>query len=134
MLEVSEPAVSVWDRLRLDQVLTNLLSNTIKYSPEGGDVRLTVSPREDQAIVTISDQGMGMDQDEQTTLFAPFQRGTRARTAASGMGLGLYIAAEIVKQHGGSITVDSTPGTGTTLTVSLPSNEVQGVESCQPAQ
>ncbi len=120
VLDANEPVAGIWDRFRLDQVLTNLLSNAIKYSPQGGDVRLAVSQQGDQAIITVSDQGMGMDQDEQANLFEPFQRSARARAVSGGMGLGLHIASEIVKQHSGTITVDSAPGKGTIFTVSLP--------------
>lgn len=120
VLEATEAVEGVWDPARLDQVLTNLLSDAVKYSPQGGEVRLAVHRQDDQAVVAVSDQGIGMAPDEQDRLFVPFQRSAQAQTIAGGFGLGLHIASEIVKQHGGTITVDSAPGKGTTFTVSLP--------------
>lgn len=110
----------VWDSDRLDQVLTNLVSNALKYSPGGGEVRLALRRDGDHAEIAVSDQGIGIAPDERAALFAPFTRGTAASRIAEGTGLGLTIAAMIVERHGGAIAVESVPGAGTTVTVRLP--------------
>lgn len=106
---------------RIAQVLDNLLSNAIKYSPGGGDV--TVSARcEDRVLVCrVEDTGMGMAPAEQEQAFTKFYRAGGVRNSTiPGIGLGLAISKAIVEAHGGTITVHSTPGKGTTFTVRLP--------------
>ena len=126
LLDTPSPVVGLWDADRLDQVLTNLVSNALKYSPQGGEVRVRVARAEEpggeseQAEVVVSDQGIGIPAAEQATLFAPFVRGSAARQIAGGTGLGLYISARIVERHGGTIAVESAPGRGSTFTVRLP--------------
>jgi two-component system, OmpR family, sensor histidine kinase MtrB len=107
------------DRLRLEQVLTNLVSNAIKYSP-GGPVELAVHAGVREVVVTVADQGVGIAADEQARLFEPFQRAGQSMTAATGSGLGLYVARRIVEAHGGSIGVESRPGAGSRFEVRLP--------------
>jgi signal transduction histidine kinase len=114
------PVVAVCDGDRIEQVLTNLLANALKFSPDGGEVRLTVRAAGDRAEIVVSDQGIGIQPGEVGALFRPFARAGRARTGLPGLGLGLYIAAQIVERHGGGIAVDSTPGGGATFTVRLP--------------
>lgn len=109
------------DRDRLDQVLTNLVANALKYSPEGGAARLGV--RRDAtgwAVITMSDEGRGIPLAAQRTLFQPFARGVAAAGRIGGTGLGLYIVRQIVEGHGGRIALESAPGVGTTVTISLP--------------
>lgn len=120
ILEAGTPVIGVVDPERLDQALTNLVSNALKYSPAGGEVRVSVRQVERMAEIAISDQGIGMSPAEQTRLFQPFARGERARERAGGSGLGLYITAQIVRRHGGTIAVQSAPGAGTTVTLRLP--------------
>jgi PAS domain S-box-containing protein len=111
----------VWDPDRLDQVLTNLISNAIKYSPEGGVVSIAVALlEEDQVEFSVTDQGIGIPETEQPQLFRPFARSETVQRAISGVGLGLYISQQIVTRHGGTITLDSTPGVGSRFTVWLP--------------
>jgi len=120
--------VGVWDPDRLDQVLTNLLSNALKYSPDGGEVRIAIRREGDQAILSVSDHGIGMSAADQAGLFQPFVRSEHARRSASGTGLGLYITRRIVEQHGGTIGLVSAPGAGTTFTVRLPLHPPEAAE------
>ena len=120
ILDADEVVVGRWDRGRLDQVLTNLLSNALKYSPEGGEVRLHVGKSGEQARVTVSDQGIGIPPEEQRTLFQPFSRGGAAHGRISGTGLGLYIVRQIVEGHGGTVTITSARQRGSTFTITLP--------------
>jgi len=120
ILDADEVVVGRWDRGRLDQVLTNLLSNALKYSPEGGEVRLYVGKSGEQARVTVSDQGIGIPPEEQRTLFQPFSRGGAAHGRISGTGLGLYIVRQIVEGHGGTVTITSARQRGSTFTITLP--------------
>jgi signal transduction histidine kinase len=122
VVEAPVPVTGWWDGGRLDQVLTNLVANALKYSPGGGEVRVTVRQAGDEALVAVSDQGQGMTPEEQTRLFQPFSRGQAINQAIPGVGLGLYIAAQVVSQHGGRIAVQSTVGGGSTFTVHLPLN------------
>jgi signal transduction histidine kinase len=116
-----QPVLGKWDRPRIDQVLTNLISNAIKYSPEGGEVVVSVNRREDTAEITVRDQGIGIGSSEMEHLFRPFARSAGARIV-EGTGLGLYITSQIVERHGGTIAVESEPGAGSTFTVRLPLN------------
>ena len=114
--------IGVWDPARLDQVLTNLVSNALKYSPDGGEVRvrLRADRRAGRAELAVSDAGVGMTAAERAELFRPFARGAAGGRGIGGVGLGLYIAARIVDGHGGTIAVESEPGRGSTFTVRLP--------------
>ena len=115
------PVVGQWDRARLDQVLTNLLANALKYSPAGGEVCVEVrAAHGEQAMLIVNDQGLGIPSAEQAQLFQPFVRGTLSHGQVGGTGLGLYIVRQIVEGHGGTIAVASMPGRGTTFTVALP--------------
>jgi signal transduction histidine kinase len=117
----SDATVSgVWDAARLDQVITNLLSNALKYSPGGGEVRLRVRDLGDQAEIAVSDEGIGITAREREQLFQPFARGDIARQSIGGTGLGLFITREIIDRHEGAIEVESEPGSGSTFTVRLP--------------
>lgn len=119
--------VPLWahaDPLRIGQALDNLVSNAIKYSPEGGAV--TVSARSDQSWVhlKVQDTGMGISEEEASRVFTRFFRTRAARQAdIPGVGLGLSITQAIVERHGGAITCVSTPGRGTTFTMTLPAEE-----------
>jgi signal transduction histidine kinase len=109
-----------WDPGLLARVLDNLLGNAVKYSPEGGDIRVWVGHRGDQAVVSVADQGVGMRREDLGGLFQLFTRLEGGRTIA-GTGLGLYIVRGIVEAHGGEVWAESPgPGQGSTLTVSLP--------------
>jgi PAS domain S-box-containing protein len=111
----------IWDPDRLDQVLTNLISNAVKYSPEGGAIEITVSLQEDEQVeLAVIDQGIGIPLEEQSQLFRPFARSETVQRAISGVGLGLYISQQIVARHGGTIWLESEPGVGTRFALLLP--------------
>jgi PAS domain S-box-containing protein len=111
----------VGDRDRVGQVLTNLLSNAIKYSPDGGDVVVTTGHDGDGATVCVRDQGIGIPPAEVPRVFDRFYRSpARHPGSAPGLGLGLYISAEIVRRHGGRIWAESAEGEGTTFCFRLP--------------
>lgn len=124
VLELSaadEPLVMQGDAFRMQQVLENLIHNAIKYSPAGGPIRVTVECREQQAVLSVSDQGIGIPAAAQEHLFNRFYRAPNAETwGISGMGIGLFVVREIVRLHGGTVAVDSHEGVGTTFTVCLP--------------
>ncbi|HEU5422054.1 MAG TPA: HAMP domain-containing sensor histidine kinase, partial [Nitrolancea sp.] len=126
VLEAPEPVLGEWDASRLDQVLTNLISNALKYSPGGGEVRVTVRQVGERAEVTVADQGIGITAEELRILFQPFSRGERVRAQVEGTGLGLYITHEIVEQHGGTVTVASQPDVGSRFSVRLPLRSAPG--------
>ena len=114
------PAVT-GDLRRLGQVVDNLLSNALKFTPAGGTVHVTAAQRDWTAIVEVADTGMGIPVEEQQALFGRFFRTERAQSEAiAGVGLGLSITKSIVEAHGGRITFTSAVGAGTTFVVELP--------------
>jgi signal transduction histidine kinase len=113
-----------WDRARLERVVGNLVSNAVKYSPEGGEVTLQVS-REDTAdgawaVLAVTDQGVGIPPEELPRVFERFFRASNVAGQIAGTGIGLAGARQLVEQHGGTISVQSTPGQGSTFIVRLP--------------
>lgn len=122
-LTVSAPEQlhGVWDPDRLDQVLTNLISNAVKYSPDGGTITIAIQLHDDDQVeFSVSDQGIGIPEAEQGQLFRPFARSETVQRAISGVGLGLYISQQIVTRHGGMIWLESAPGVGSRFAVLLP--------------
>ncbi len=112
-----------WDPVRLGQVMVNLVSNAIKYSPDGGEVRIDVGREGDAALVRVADRGRGIRAADVRLLFRPFARLLRPeeRGEVAGAGLGLYISHGIVLAHGGSIRAESEgPGAGSEFSVRLP--------------
>lgn len=107
------------DSLRLGQVLTNLLTNSLKFTPEGGTVAVAVERDGQTARLVVTDSGVGIPSEEQDRIFDRFWRG-QAALAVAGSGIGLTVAAELVSAHGGDIRVRSQPGGGTRMTVTLP--------------
>ena len=139
-----------WDPHRLDQLLTNLLNNAVKYSPDGGEVTLHVSrvgrgaalasvrqhapqAAPGWALLTVTDQGIGLPPSgpSQETIFQPFSRGSNAPSGRfSGFGLGLYICAEVARRHGGAIWAESSgPMQGTSFSVTFPPQAPETPES-----
>ena len=112
----------VFDRLRIEQVLTNLISNAVKYAPGNTEVCITLVVADGaMALVSVADQGPGLPAVEQEQLFERFYRGSAVRrNPRTGVGLGLYISRQIVEWHGGTIGVDSTPGVGSVFHFTLP--------------
>jgi signal transduction histidine kinase len=119
ILDAPEQLEGEWDGERVSQLLTNLVSNAIKYSPAGGEVRVTVREVAGEAVVSVSDQGIGLSPEQIERLFQPFTRLYSGRDI-KGTGLGLYICKAIVEAHAGQIRVESTPEQGSTFTVTLP--------------
>jgi len=114
----SEPVIVVADEQRIEQVVMNLLSNALRFSPEGGVVTISVR-RERDARIIVRDEGKGIAPDARERIFERFFRAEHVPDA-SGMGVGLYITKGIVERHGGTISVESELGSGSTFTVSLP--------------
>ncbi len=111
----------IGDPDRLGQVFINLISNAIKYSPDADTVKIDLSSSKDVLTVSICDHGLGIPREQHDKIFERFYRVSGSRQKAfPGLGMGLYIVSEIVKGHGGTITVDSTIGQGSTFTVTLP--------------
>lgn len=108
------------DPLRLDQVIGNLVSNAIKFTPSGGVVKVEAGENDDHIWVRISDSGPGIPPDSQKKIFEPFVRGGQGGRFPEGMGLGLSIARELVEAHGGRLELESEPGLGSRFTVRLP--------------
>jgi two-component system sensor histidine kinase VicK len=109
------------DRARIEQVLMNIMSNALKYTPDGGRIDIYSGSSGADVWVRIEDTGVGIPPEDLVRVFDRFYRVDKARTRESGgTGLGLSIAKEIVTRHGGDIKIDSTPGEGTSVTVILP--------------
>ena len=115
-----EPVAVTCDPVRIEQVLSNLVSNAIKYSPQGGPVRVTVRRLEAGAEITVADRGLGIAAEELEHVFEPFRRSTATKDRIAGVGLGLFVCRRIVEAHHGRLEVASTPGDGSTFTVQLP--------------
>ena len=117
----SEPVVILGDSVRLEQVLRNLLDNAVKYSPADGVISVCVEQRNQEAILTISDQGIGIPEEARAQLFERFYRANNLDPRRiQGTGIGLSIVGEIVALHGGVVEVDSAEGQGSTFTIRLP--------------
>ncbi|MBF5045950.1 GAF domain-containing sensor histidine kinase [Aggregicoccus sp. 17bor-14] len=136
-VEAPGALVGSWDRLRLEQVLTNLLSNALKYGA-GKPVRVRVREEAGAVQLAVEDRGIGIDAAAQARIFERFERAVSARHFG-GLGLGLYIVREIIEAHAGQVAVRSTPGEGATFTVTLPRRpaagpgQEAGAEALEPA-
>jgi PAS domain S-box-containing protein len=109
------------DQIRVERILYNLIENAIKYSPGGGDIRVSAVRSEDQIVVAVSDQGPGIPQEGLSNLFRRFERLTESSAnSIRGMGLGLYVCRLLVEAHGGRIWAESEPGKGSTFYFTLP--------------
>jgi len=107
-----------WDPIRLDQVIDNLISNAAKYGA-GKPVEVWLSDRGERVVLGIRDHGIGIDPVDQSRVFGQFERAVSPRRFG-GFGLGLWITRRVVEAHGGTISLSSEPGRGSTFTVELP--------------
>lgn len=122
-LRLSEPpvpAVVPCDAGRIEQVVVNLLSNAYKYSPERGRIWVTLRRDGSDAVVSVEDEGIGIAPEDLARIFEPFRRGSRLTKAVPGLGLGLATARRIAERHGGTLTVSSSTGRGSTFELRLP--------------
>ena len=120
-----EIPVILGDEDRLSQVFSNLISNAIKYSPNGGEIRLSGKVLPEQVVICVSDQGPGIAADDIPHVFDRFYRASETSRTTKGAGLGLYLAKAVIEAHGGSIWVDPRPGSGARFCFSLPRETVQ---------
>ena len=112
-----------WDRIALERILGNLFDNALKYSPADRSVLVTVRLAGALAVVSVTDQGVGIAPDDLPYVFDPGYRARQAAGLATGQGIGLAAVRTIVHALGGSVSIDSQPGTGTTVSFSLPLDE-----------
>ena len=120
--EIADSVTLQGDESKLSQVVYNLIDNAVKYTPEGGQVSISLTAGKSQVVFTVRDTGIGIPEEDVKHIFDRFYRVDKARSRATGgTGLGLSIVRQMVQLHGGEITVDSTPGEGSAFTVTLPS-------------
>lgn len=124
--DVSIPTTVVADRLRFKQILNNLLTNAVKFTPDGGEVCVEGALQDGFAQISVVDTGIGIQEDQQNAVFDKFyQVRTAAKVGSEGTGLGLAITRRLVEQHGGKIWLRSAVGTGSRFTFTIPLGQVQ---------
>ncbi len=127
------PTAVICDNVRIEQVFRNLLSNSIKFTPEGRQIEVRIEAEDSKSLsskvpglkISVADQGVGIPENEFDTIFEKFSQSTRTKTGAGGTGLGLAICNEIIQQHGGTINAENNPSGGATFRISLPYQPVQ---------
>lgn len=125
--EVQPDLTLVGDRIKLNQILYNLMDNAIKYTPEGGEIRISLKAEDDSLIWVVRDNGIGIPADDQEHIFERFYRVDKARSRETGgTGLGLSIVRQMVKMHGGTISVHSEPENGSEFVVAFPRKGAEG--------
>jgi len=122
--EPEMPLTVLADVMRLEIIIGNLLDNAIKYSPDGGEVIVRLTRVGEPVLLSVKDHGIGIDPDDMERLFVRFSR-LAPRSDVPGTGLGLYLARELARLHGGDILATSTPGEGSEFTLSLPLERTQ---------
>jgi PAS domain S-box-containing protein len=110
------------DEKKIFQVLENIIDNAVKFSPEGGIVKISAARTDNHYQFSIQDEGIGMEEEELEHIFDPFYRGEAATPSTPGVGLGMSLVKQVVDAHGGNIKVSSKPHQGSTVTISLPLN------------
>ena len=129
----AEPITVVGDHSRLETVLTNIIENAIRYSPDGGPVHIgcALGPGPDEVSIWVRDHGLGIAAEDQERLFLRFGRiVTPENSHIDGTGLGLYLSSQLVQMHGGRMTAESQPGAGSTFTVILPGSPASPGRFC----
>ncbi|MNR07922.1 Alkaline phosphatase synthesis sensor protein PhoR [compost metagenome] len=119
-LELSDTYYVNGDRLRLEQVFTNLIGNAAKYSPIDTQITVSYQVIDHELIITVKDQGQGMNKDSLKSIFEKFYRNSEVEATHPGLGMGLYITSKIVVDHGGKIWAESQRNIGSIFYVSLP--------------
>jgi signal transduction histidine kinase len=115
------PVPTIGDETRIKQVLVNLLDNAIKYTSTEGHVEVSAEAQNGNAVLTVSDNGIGIPEESLPHVFERFYRAEKARSRGSaGFGLGLSLVQAVCRAHGGAVSIESTEGRGTTVRVSLP--------------
>ena len=117
VITVAGPVPGLWDRLRVQQIVLNLLSNAVRYGA-GAPIHVRVDGQADRASLVIKDHGVGIAVEDQARIFEAYERGPNGR--AGGFGLGLWIVRRLTAAMGGTVAVESRPGEGATFTVTLP--------------
>jgi signal transduction histidine kinase len=117
-LNAKDPINGTWDKVRIEQVVTNLITNAIKYG-DNNPITITVLKHNTSATIIVSDEGIGIHPEKVGKVFGRFQRATTSHNY-QGLGVGLYITHQIITAHGGKIKVESTLGSGTEFTITLP--------------
>jgi signal transduction histidine kinase len=126
-VDVAESLPSVEaDRQKIEQVLQNLMGNAVKYSPEGGTIRVSAVPRQGAVLLEVADEGVGMTPEQVGRIFDKFYRADSSSGAVEGTGLGMFIVKYIVEAHNGGIWVESEVGHGTRVFLTLPCPEAEG--------
>jgi len=129
IVEASGQIHGNWDRFRIEQVIANLLSNAFKYG-RGKPIEMHIGHTDDGVRLSVRDHGIGIEKENVARIFGRFERAVSSRHYG-GLGLGLYVASEIVEAHGGCILVQSEPGHGSVFTVLLPRDEQRRDEEAQ---
>ncbi|HEU5060468.1 MAG TPA: HAMP domain-containing sensor histidine kinase [Kofleriaceae bacterium] len=119
VISVAGPVFGVWDRLRVQQIVWNLLSNAVRYGA-GAPIHVQVEAQAHRASLVVKDHGMGIAREDLARIFEAYERGAAGRKSAGGFGLGLWIVRRLTAAMGGTIAVESRPGEGATFTVTLP--------------
>lgn len=122
----SRTLIGQWDATRLERVVSNLVGNAVKYSPDGGTITIYLGSDGNDAVLAVSDQGVGIPAAELDSIFEPFVRGGNVVGNIGGSGIGLATTRQIVEQHGGTISVQSEEDHGSTFTVRLPLHPLNG--------
>ncbi len=116
------------DERRLKQALFNIMSNAVKFTPENGTITVAAEREDDQVVISFTDTGIGISEEDRPRVFLRFERGTNAEARRSGAGLGLSLVKSFIELHGGEVALDSTPGEGTKVTCVLPAPRIEDAE------
>lgn len=117
---IQDGVTGLFDPFLISRVIINLLDNARKYGRENGHIRLSLAAEEQEAVLTVEDDGIGIPPEEQDRIWQRFYQVNSSREGGSGLGLGLSMVRQIVDLHGGSISVESRPGEGSRFIVRLP--------------